>query len=586
MPATVSCPYLQLMRNRIDPIHVPFSDRGSRLLLYRYPDHAAFYLKLAERLEQLQPGLETHRARTPFLTDIALLDGEGQRLDFDQETFPHVIHCHTPIGRFSITYYDYDTLAVGLPPGVPAGISLIVSDLFQSSRALPGDLINSRRVELQSNLITRLHRQESDKAGLHNALIVEAGEQGAIHISLVRGLRALDEVPRFLATLSAAHSRWDEWFKKVPAVPHSLSGAYAYAWWSLANNLVAPLGQVRYEAMMPSKAQYFGIWNWDACFHAVGLMHLDPELARNQLRTLLAAQCEDGMIPDVVHDEGIVDHIDHPIAARVTKPPVMAWAALKIHAIDPNFDFLREIFPALKRWNGWWMSQRTGEIEGLAHYQHPYSSGLDDSPLWEHCFPVVAPDLNTYLVIQMEALAVIAEALGLSDEAHTWRAKSEQLLSRMLEALYDPELGFFWPRHSGQPILERTPMNLYPLWSGRIPREVEARLVEHLNDPGLFWGPYPLSTVARTSDAYAPTTMWRGPVWININYIFIEALQRVGQRALAEELRERTLALVARNEGIYEYYNPEEGTPPERAAPMFGWSAALFIDLCLQQSSS
>ena len=586
MPETTSCPYLQRMHNRIDPIHVPFSDRGSRLLLYRYPDDAAFYLKLAERLEQLQPGLETHRTRTPFLKNICLLDGDGQPLQFDLETSPHVIHCHTPIGRFSITFYDHDTLAVGLPTGAPAGISLIVDDLFQSSRALLGDLINSRRVVLQSNLETRLQTQGTDKGGLHNALIVEAGEQGAIHISILRGDRAGDEVPRFQATLSAAHSRWDEWFKRVPAVSESLAEAYTYACWTLANNLVAPLGMIRYEAMMPSKAQYLGIWNWDACFHAVGLMHLDPELARNQLRTLLAVQCEDGMIPDVVHDEGIVDHIDHPITARVTKPPVVAWAALKIHKIDPNADFLREIYPALKRWNGWWMGQRTGQIEGLAHYQHPYSSGLDDSPLWEHGFPVVAPDLNTYLVIQMEALAVIAETLGFSDEGHSWRRKSEQVLSRMLEVLYDAKQGYFWPRHSDQPILERTPFNLYPLWTGRIPLEVEARLVEHLNNPDLFWGPYPLSTVARTSDAYAPTTMWRGPVWININYIFVEALKRVGRFELAEQLRRRTLALVARNEGIYEFYDPEQGTPPEMAAPMFGWSAALFIDLCLQQSSS
>jgi len=76
--------------------------------------------------------------------------------------------------------------------------------------------------------------------------------------------------------------------------------------------------------------------------------------------------------------------------------------------------------------------------------------------------------------------------------------------------------------------------------------------------------------------------MWRGPVWININYIFIETLQRVGRRALAEELRSRTLDLVARNDGVYEFYDPERGTPPDQAAPMFGWSAALFIDLCLQ----
>ena len=93
-----------------------------------------------------------------------------------------------------------------------------------------------------------------------------------------------------------------------------------------------------------------------------------------------------------------------------------------------------------------------------------------------------------------------------------------------------------------------------------------------------------MSTVARTSKSYAPTTMWRGPVWININYIFIEALERVGRSDLAGELRRKTIELVSHSAGIHEFYNPETGAPPKSAAPAFGWSAALFIDLCLQQA--
>jgi glycogen debranching enzyme len=82
-----------------------------------------------------------------------------------------------------------------------------------------------------------------------------------------------------------------------------------------------------------------------------------------------------------------------------------------------------------------------------------------------------------------------------------------------------------------------------------------------------------------------PEQMWRGPVWININYFFIEALFSCGQKKLAEELRDHTLSLVTKNEGIYEYYNPETGTVPPGSAPMFGWSAALYIDLVIQAST-
>jgi len=35
---------------------------------------------------------------------------------------------------------------------------------------------------------------------------------------------------------------------------------------------------------------------------------------------------------------------------------------------------------------------------------------------------------------------------------------------------------------------------------------------------------------------------------------------------------------------MYEFYDPETGEPGATAAPAFGWSAALFIDLAIQAS--
>jgi glycogen debranching enzyme len=78
--------------------------------------------------------------------------------------------------------------------------------------------------------------------------------------------------------------------------------------------------------------------------------------------------------------------------------------------------------------------------------------------------------------------------------------------------------------------------------------------------------------------------MWRGPVWVNINYIFIEALRQAGDLALADALREKTLDLIMGQPGMYEYYHAETGEPPPTAAAIFGWTAAVFIDLAIQAS--
>jgi glycogen debranching enzyme len=107
------------------------------------------------------------------------------------------------------------------------------------------------------------------------------------------------------------------------------------------------------------------------------------------------------------------------------------------------------------------------------------------------------------------------------------------------------------------------------------------RLVAHLQSPD-FWTPYPLATVARTDARYDPNQMWRGPAWANINYLFIEGLIKCGYLDLARELRDRTLGLLIRHNNIYEYYNPETGNPPPKAASVFGWSSAVLIDLAVR----
>ena len=78
--------------------------------------------------------------------------------------------------------------------------------------------------------------------------------------------------------------------------------------------------------------------------------------------------------------------------------------------------------------------------------------------------------------------------------------------------------------------------------------------------------------------------MWRGPVWANINYFFIEALLQLGEKDLANDLREKTLKIIISQPTMVEYYNADTGKPGTKAADAFGWTAAVFIDLAIAAS--
>jgi glycogen debranching enzyme len=454
------------------------------------------------------------------------------------------------------------------------------SDSHQT--AYGGQINGLRHLSYTTNSHVEQHSVRDLDGEIDLRFLVRAENNGTIRLDVHAKGTEIGRLPPLASILEAAEHRWHRWFDRVPKLTGRLESHYYYAWWVVANNLVSPLGQVRYESMMPSKSQYIGIWNWDAAFHALAVRHADPELARDQLRTVLDHQLADGMLPDVVFDEGIVASINHPIPGPVTKPPVFAWAALKLHEIDPNSAFLKEIYEPLTRWNAWWLERNLDPLRGLPYYKHPYSSGLDDSPVWDHGFPVVSPDLSTYLSVQMEALSRMAAELGLPEQANSWRFKAHELIKRMQLELYDPVIGNFAAYSGSYRIPEITLANYYPLWTGRLSNDIQRTLLAQLTDPDLFWQHFPLSTVARTSPGYDRETMWRGPTWINCNYIFVEALSVVGREDLANALRQRTLTRLTEQPGLHEFYNPETGKPASSAATMFGWTATLFIDLALQ----
>jgi len=572
-------PVLTLLENTIDITREPFSDRGSPLLIWKQKGHARLDIKLARRFLNHREKIGAFANRPPVIEGMILINQEGESLDFTLTTSPHLLQFQTRIGLFQLCIQNGNTLCIGLPQGQRCGVRFKINPPLSLPSPNKSDQDNDPVLVWNSTGSSLTHHTSSKNGTSTISLLAPAGQDRALYLTLQNSpAQTPDPVP-FSSSAAEAKLRWSGWFSALPRLQGQYRKQYYFAWWVLGNNLIDPDGSLPHPGVMPSKAKYIGIWNWDACFHALALRHVNPQLARDQLRIILSHQRKDGMLPDVVHQEGVVDSIDHPFPGDVTKPPVMAWTVALLHASHPDPSFLEEVYPHLVSWHEWWFSRP--DQDGLAQYHHPYSSGLDDNPLWDDAFPVTSPDLNTYLVLQSESLAHIARELGREDEADHWMKKADTLAAAVVTHLYDPHKGFFQARSGQKPISAFTPFNLYPLWTHRLDEDIQHRLVAHLADEHTFWSPFPIPTVSMADPQYDPQTMWRGPVWINNNYMMIQALRRSDQGDMADQLREKTLHLVNRTPGIFEYYHPQTGAPCPGAAPIFGWSAALFIDLLL-----
>ena len=73
---------------------------------------------------------------------------------------------------------------------------------------------------------------------------------------------------------------------------------------------------------------------------------------------------------------------------------------------------------------------------------------------------------------------------------------------------------------------------------------------------------------------------WRGPVWINTNWLLMQGLIRYGFTEKAQSVREDIIELV-RRWGFHEYFDPYKGVG--YGTDNFSWTAALFIDAALEK---
>ncbi len=160
---------------------------------------------------------------------------------------------------------------------------------------------------------------------------------------------------------------------------------------------------------MPDKWEYPWFAAWDMAFHCVSLAHVDPAFAKYQLILLCREwfQHPNGALPAYEWDFGDVN------------PPVQAWAALEVFAIDGgrDFDFLSRVFDKLLVNFTWWVNR---EDEGGNNVFEGGFLGLDNiGPIDRSHLPVGgileqsdATGWMAFYAIAMLAIAALLQRSG------------------------------------------------------------------------------------------------------------------------------------------------------------------------------
>lgn len=230
---------------------------------------------------------------------------------------------------------------------------------------------------------------------------------------------------------------------------------------------------------------------------------------------------------------------------------------------------------------------------------------MDNSPRFDSATRLDAVDFNAYLAHECEWLSAFARRLGLAGEGRKWQQEAVRINHLIRERLWSAEQQFFVDhdveRGHASGILACS--GFMPLLSGAATPEQAAALLAHLKNPSTFGTAFPVPSVAACHTGCYAKDMWRGPVWININWLVARGLDRYGFHEDARRLRLRTREEIEQQHeawgSLFEFYDDRGEVPPPllmrkgKCAPQeqpihqvfhdYGWTCTLYADLVFDQ---
>lgn len=212
-------------------------------------------------------------------------------------------------------------------------------------------------------------------------------------------------------------------------------------------------------------------------------------------------------------------------------------------------DYLRKIYPLLKRQYDWFRKTQRGDIKGYDRdaysskegyrwrgrsESHVLTSGLDDYPRAQPPHPgELHVDLMSWVGLMTKSLKNIAEALGMEEDVAE--------LNKNLDAIEHNLNDLHWSEKDGcycdatiddfeehQLICHKGYVSLFPFLVGLL-KANDAKLGKTLDliaDEEQLWSPHGIRSLSKQDEFYGTgENYWRSPVWMPMNYMVVKQLQ-------------------------------------------------------------
>lgn len=347
-----------------------------------------------------------------------------------------------------------------------------------------------------------------------------------------------------------------------------------------------------------------------------------------------------------VHAAYLSDQSPKTKTSGITQPPVLGFVLEEIYNIAEDKEdilhFINEVFDAVFLNHHYFYTHRDPANEGLAYICHNWEAGTDNTPVWDFIwetfevpnyeldrkdtklidashrptnkeyqyyihlielfkqwkyddvliaggspFLVQDPLFNSMLIASNESMIRLGKLLNRTEKVaqlSRWQTKAKE---RMNTKLYDDQLNayVYYDLRNERKLSHVSSSSFAPIMAGIPTKEQADRIVRHFQG-GRFSGTehenFLCASFDPGSEFFNSKKYWRGPIWINLNWIIYRGLRRYGYDEIADTIRKDTLYLMEKY-GFYEYFEPSKEVNKSLdkgyGGNNFSWSAALTIDL-------
>lgn len=283
--------------------------------------------------------------------------------------------------------------------------------------------------------------------------------------------------------------------------------------------------------------------------------------------------------------------------------------------LHPDFDFIQLIYPNIQKHYNWFLKSQEGQIQGSYRWRgrqtnHTLSSGLDDYPrgTFEPLSSERHLDLYCWIYMMTRTMEKFATFLGRSQESNIYKERKLEMEYNFDKFHFSKDLNWYsdfvsqdlknnyttsdgYSKHLGY-------VSLFPIISGLInikhPNFKSGLKLIRSRSVGV-WSSYGLRSLSINDSLYGEAeNYWRGPIWININFLVLRALkdnlidsQNFNKTELFNQtknvyqnLRKNLISTVSKGYDqkltLHEQYDGEKGFP-KGTSPFTGWTSLILI---------